>query len=475
MIYVIIGPSCSGKSTLVVNTFIKGHECKEFKDVLPVCETESAFLVGKWFDKRRVKGLDRISRAEIPKIIDQVKRLLPIGKDIILEGDKIASRKFFQELLETGVQCQLLWCKCSKETSVSRARKNGSTQQESSIKAVAQKAENIFYEFAAEMNGGIIDTEALEDGDWEDFSIKNSYPEFPYKDAGKRDCREDFAIFILTHGRAENVVTMRALKRLGYSGKWYMVIDNEDEKAPMYYEKYGKDHVIMFDKKNVVDRTDTMDNFENHKAIIYARNESFNIAKQLGLTYFLMLDDDYASIDRRKIVDGLFKTIRLKPGMFDEIIDEMIEFLETSGCKTIAFCQNGDFIGGGSNQNFWKHGLLRKAMNSFFCKTDNPIEFRGTMNEDVVTYTTLGSRGNLFFSYPKVSVRQLETQSLKGGMSDEYAESGTYIKSFYAVMSMPSSVKIGIISGGHTRIHHNVTWNNCVPKIISEEHRKGEW
>ena len=66
-----------------------------------------------------------------------------------------------------------------------------------------------------------------------------------------------------------------------------MVIDDEDSDAEKYRENFGKDHVIMFDKQEAYDRADTMDNFNNHRAIIYARNESFRIAKDLGLTYAL--------------------------------------------------------------------------------------------------------------------------------------------------------------------------------------------
>lgn len=74
MIYIVIGPSCSGKSTFVVNSFIRGENTKENKDIITYCETDTCFLIGKWFDPRRVKGLDRISRAQIPLIVDQVKK-----------------------------------------------------------------------------------------------------------------------------------------------------------------------------------------------------------------------------------------------------------------------------------------------------------------------------------------------------------------------------------------------------------------
>lgn len=113
--------------------------------------------------------------------------------------------------------------------------------------------------------------------------------------------RSDFAVFILTHGRADNVATMGALKKGGYTGKWYMIIDDEDETAEQYRKNFGPEHVIMFDKQEAYDRADTMDNFNEHRAIIYARNETFRIAKELGLKYFLMLDDDYKEIDFRYV------------------------------------------------------------------------------------------------------------------------------------------------------------------------------
>lgn len=214
---------------------------------------------------------------------------------------------------------------------------------------------------------------------------------------------------------------------------------------------------------------DTMDNFNDHRAIIYARNECWRIAERLGLKYFLMLDDDYQSIDYRYEEDGKLK---YKPSHdFDRVFEDMIQFLEVSGADTVAFCQGGDFVGGVDGGQFHK-GLLRKAMNSFFCKTDTPIEYRGTMNEDVVTYTTLSSRGHLFFSYTKYCVVQLPTQSLSGGMTDAYKEGGTYLKTFYAIMSMPSAVKVSMMYTQHKRIHHRINWEHTAPKILNEKWRK---
>lgn len=95
---------------------------------------------------------------------------------------------------------------------------------------------------------------------------------------------DDFAVFILTHGRANNVVTYKTLEKQGYTGKIYIVIDNEDSQAEEYRQKFR--NVLMFDKKAVAKTFDTMDTEENRKTIVYARNACFDLAKQVGVRFF---------------------------------------------------------------------------------------------------------------------------------------------------------------------------------------------
>lgn len=287
---------------------------------------------------------------------------------------------------------------------------------------------------------------------------------------GGRRVRDDFAVLILTHGRADKVVTMKGVLQAGnYTGKWYMVLDNEDDQAERYIKKYGKEHVVIFDKQAVDDWTDTADTFHEHRAIVYARNQSFTIAKNLGLKYFLMLDDDYTGLHHRYIENGKLRA--QKCTQLDRLFEAMIEFLDSTGALTVAFCQAGDFIGGANGGRFTEK-VVRKAMNSFFCRTDRPFQFVGTMNEDVTMYTTLGSRGELIMSITDCAIIQAATQGTKGGMSEAYADGGTFLKSFYSVMSMPSCVKVEMLNSAHKRIHHKINWTCCVPKILNECHKK---
>ena len=278
-----------------------------------------------------------------------------------------------------------------------------------------------------------------------------------------------FVVFILTHGRAYNMHTYRALKNSGYTGDIIFVVDNEDSMVKDYQELYGIENVYVFDKLKKSKEVDSMDLSEDRRAILYARCACFDIAEELGYDYFLELDDDYANF-RSRIVNGdSLDTVYIKD--FDSLVNIVLEFLEVSNAHTVALSQIGDFIGG-KNSKMCKDRLSRKAMNAFFCKTSRRFNWFGRMNEDVSTYITLGSRGYLFFTISDVSIDQLATQSLSGGMSSSYADSGTYVKTFYTIISAPSCVKMYTIGVTHKRFHHLIDWNSAVPKIISSRYRK---
>ena len=275
----------------------------------------------------------------------------------------------------------------------------------------------------------------------------------------------NFAVFILSHGRADNVITYQTLRRLGYTGRIYLIVDTEDSQISEYKQNFGD--VVVFDKSAM--KFDNGDNFNNRLMIIYARNQCFKIAKDLGLDYFLELDDDYVSFQYRWVED---KKLKVKEcSNLDAVFMAMVEFLKASGADTVALAQGGDFIGGSEAKNVQKP-LLRKAMNSFFCRADKPFTFVGGINEDVSTYCSLGSRGHLFLTVTAAMIEQKTSQTNKGGMTEYYQDNGTYTKSFYSVMYCPSFVKIGVMGDAHKRIHHQISWNNAVPKIIGEEHRK---
>lgn len=284
--------------------------------------------------------------------------------------------------------------------------------------------------------------------------------------------REDFAAFILTHGRPDRVYTYRTLRSHGYTGRIILLVDDEDKTLPEYRDRYG-DEVEVFSKPEIAATFDEGDNFQDRRAIIYARNATFEVAKRLGIGSFIQLDDDYSGFYYRFDGNGFYGNWKLDP--LDWCFDRLVTYLESTPFVSVAISQGGDHIGGGSSKSV--NGAKRKAMNSFVCLTDRPFQFVGRINEDVNTYTCEQRRGKAFLTVIAAQVNQKATQSNAGGMTELYLDSGTYVKTFYSVMYAPSCVKVSVMSdprkeGGHRRIHHKVNWLAAAPLILREEHKK---
>jgi len=156
----------------------------------------------------------------------------------------------------------------------------------------------------------------------------------------------------------------------------------------------------------------------------------------------------------------------------DTIFEAVIKYYRLIPALSIAFAQCGDFIGGINNGNGAFRFSKRKAMNSFFCSTERRFNFIGRVNEDVNTYIGFQSAGNMFLTIQNVAINQKATQSNKGGMSEMYIESGTYLKSFYTVICSPSSVLIRMMRTTNRRLHHSINWDCAVPQIISDRYKK---
>jgi len=278
---------------------------------------------------------------------------------------------------------------------------------------------------------------------------------------------DKFAVFILTHGRPDNMKTVQSLKKSNYTGDIYFIIDDEDETADQYKANFGEDKVIQFSKKDASKITDIGDSIQTLRGVTYARNMSQKIAKDMGLDYMLQLDDDYTTFCHRYVENGVIKSKTIHN--FDKIVEAIIQFMKDSRATTIAMSQGGDHIGGidGSIDK----GILRKAMNSFMMDTNKPINFLGRINEDVNAYVVSGALGDLFFTVMNLQLTQVQTQKSKGGLTEIYLDSGTYVKSFYTVMMAPSCVSVRTMGEKNRRFHHSIKWDNAVPKIISSKYR----
>lgn len=278
----------------------------------------------------------------------------------------------------------------------------------------------------------------------------------------------DYIVFILSFGRPDRVYTYNTLRKCGYTGRIVIVVDDSDPCVDEYSKNF--EDVVVFNKEEIGKTFDLGDNQDNTNVIVFARNVCFEIAEEMGVEWFIELDDDYTEFAYKFDRDLRYGDKNIKN--LDAVFGLFFNFMKKNKkIDCISTAQNGDFIGG--KQSGFARTLRpkRKIMNSFFCSTKRKFTFLGRVNEDVNTYASAGCTNKLFLMNHFVSLNQKTTQKNEGGMTDLYLAKGTYYKSFFSVMYAPSCVKISMMGSKNKRIHHKVSWKYAVPKILSEKHR----
>jgi hypothetical protein len=156
-------------------------------------------------------------------------------------------------------------------------------------------------------------------------------------------------VFVLSHKRPSNIATLATLQKTGKTSNVFIVVDDEDPTCSEYIDRYG-DRVKVFSKKKYAGTFDACDNFNNYRGVIYARNAVFDIAKDLGFEFFIVLDDDYKMFQFRfdKYLNYRPKAIKQIEPIFKILVDALRSM---PAVDSIAIAQGGDFIGGEENQN----------------------------------------------------------------------------------------------------------------------------
>jgi len=278
-----------------------------------------------------------------------------------------------------------------------------------------------------------------------------------------------FVVFILTYGRSKKVYTYNTLKKQNYTGNIYLVCSDDDKQLDAYKNNFK--NVIVFNKNNYQNKFDIGDNFNDNRVVVFARNAIYDIAKKLGIKYFIVLDDDYTAFRYTADANQTYLTKAKNIKNLDVLFINLLSYYQNTNAKSLCIAQGGDFIGG-ENSRVFKKKLTRKAMNFFICSTERHYNFIGRINEDVNTYVRLGTIGDLFLTIADIRLEQLDTQSNTGGLTEFYLDGGTYVKSFYTVLFSPSCTKITLMGNKNKRLHHMIKWNNAVPKILKEKYKK---
>ena len=275
--------------------------------------------------------------------------------------------------------------------------------------------------------------------------------------------RTDFAIFILSHGRAKQQTTLNAIQRAGYTGRYYFIVDDLDSDLALYQELYG-DNVIVFDKELWAEQTDTVTSTGELRSVVFARNACYEIAERLGLKFFAEFDDDLESFSIRYEDSGSLKGRAVT--RLDDVIEAMIAFQEASGAVSVGFESSGGLIGG--LQGRFSRGVLNNLHQAFILRTDKRIEFKGILNENSIANEWCNTTGRLALEICQL-VQSCPVRSKNtGGLRALYEANSEYVRAFYSVIAFPNVLSIAERSGNITLLRKP----NSVVKIISERWKK---
>lgn len=252
--------------------------------------------------------------------------------------------------------------------------------------------------------------------------------------------REDFAIFIITHGHPDKQITYNTLLSCGYSGKIYFVIDNTDVTIQQYIDNYGKDSIIVFDKNYYInsERFDNGTNTPIYACAIYARRAVEDIAKSMKLTYFAMADDDIKTMVIRYPINNKLKRVPITD--MNKIIDAHLELLDVEPLACIGF---------GGVQNYFSGASVFSALSStkpiipyqfFLRKTAKPVRWSCWYGEDDVEAYFNTITGNMWFASLYVMIESMPNGT--GSMATTYATINSYVMSFAELRYFPGLLRV---------------------------------
>lgn len=282
---------------------------------------------------------------------------------------------------------------------------------------------------------------------------------------------DNFAIFILTHGRPHNQRTLSTLRTQGFTGKIYLVVDDEDKTLNEYKEEYG-DCVLVFNKEHYIQKTDTGLKEPLRNFAVFARNAIEDFAKQFDLKYFGMFDDDILKFRFRYIEND--KLLSESVTDLDTVIGTYIDYMECCNLACTGFGVATQYIGGLQrfNQRSPVNNSLRLCYNAYIrCSTFN-VDWLLNMCEDRITSILHNTRGQI---WQQLLFVQIDTSPLygkiDGGNSSVYRMLDEFTQVFFPIVSNPNTNFISTYND-HLVTHISGEDNLC-PKIIGGKYKNG--
>ena len=271
-------------------------------------------------------------------------------------------------------------------------------------------------------------------------------------------------IFIPSYHRPRNLKTVKYFLKIGWdSTKLHVFIDDEADDHFQYIEaeeKYGF-NLHVFNMQEARKRYDYIHRpSSSRRSAGQARNMFYDKAKELGINFYMVQDDDTNHFEIKHF--GKYQ----RKASEDEVIntfEAIKEFMEKRKIGMFGISQTGDFIGGEN-----KKLLRNKVMNTTFINTayiyrgergiqdDDTSQFIGVMNQGLFT----GSLGD------GLVLSQTQSAKQDGGLTDLYNECKLLNKALVCPIQFPSCIYAEKQKKNGGRLHHHIKNKYLYPRLV---------
>ena len=280
-------------------------------------------------------------------------------------------------------------------------------------------------------------------------------------------------IFIPSYHRPKNVKTAKYLVKVGYEPKKiHVVLDDETDDTEVYkmeMEKLGV-NLHTFNMQEARERYDYIHRpSKSRRSGGQARNQFYDLAKGLGISFFCVIDDDTVGFEVRPF--GRY----LRLAKFKEIattFDAIREFMTRQKIGIFGLSQTGEIF-----ETANKKLLRKKVMNTSFYNSEFIYRGeRGVQDDDTAQFAGIFNEGYFAGSLSTgLVLKQTPSATANGGLTDIYNELKLMNKALVVPIIFPSNTHAErqVMNGG--RLHHRIKYKNLMPCILKGERSNIAW
>ncbi len=278
---------------------------------------------------------------------------------------------------------------------------------------------------------------------------------------------------ICTHGRPNAQHTYETLRKSGYTGEIYLILDDEDNKLKDYNRFIDEQHednlfCSVFNKQSYIDKSDTGTNENQRKCILYAKNFCEDLAQDMKLDAFIIADDDILNFRFRYVEDESLKSQKVI-GTMDDVIEAYYRAMIDCNMIATGFGFTQFYFSGTEsfeNDNMQKY---RVPYNFVFRNGKHKVDWMSWFGEDIITAVYYGRIGQLWTALPYVQQEIVALASADGGMKDTYDSNSSARLAMQNLMYLPTELKAYLYKG---KFMASIKRENAFPKIISSSFKK---